>query len=161
MATGRDCRALARLVLIIAPFAGAACAADAPLRPVTVCEILAQPSQYEGAAVAVLGKFSFREAAGRFIAEDGCESRPASTSFRVVFDAKGGPKPPAVLEVEAAALNRKLEAVKRRTPLGKFRFGSLDYDRWAVVYGRVEVARAVPARVVCHGEAAIVFLPEE
>ena len=161
MATGRDNRALARLALIITLFVGAEFAADAPLRPVTVCEILAQPAQYEGAAIPVLGKFSFRAAAGRFIAEDGCDSKPASMSLRVEFDAKGAPKPPGVLEVEAAALNRKLEDVKRRTPLGKFRFGSLDYDRWAVVYGRVEIARATPARLVCRGEAAIVFIPEE
>jgi hypothetical protein len=163
----------------------AAMAADAPLLPVTVCELIGNPEQYDGKAVAVVGKFSFRESAGRYIGEASCRKKLLSgtaewpSTFRVVFDPRGAPKPPDVFAVSSGLLNRKLEELKERTPMGKFRFGSLDYDRWAVVYGRLEFRRDLhtvtitpavgktaglepsPAQVICSGEAAVMFIPDE
>jgi hypothetical protein len=63
-------------------------------------------------------------------------------------------------------VNRKFADVRRRTSLGKFRFGTPDYDRWAVVYGRVvsrkgEAASQAPAELVFRGSGVIVFLTIE
>ena len=52
-----------------------ALAADSPLAPVTVCEILKDLPIHEGKEVAVLGRYSFRQS-GRWIAEQACD--PAS-----------------------------------------------------------------------------------
>ena len=56
----------------------------------------------------------------------------------MVEDAKEAPKPPEHLNLDSAALKSKFALVQRRSSLGNFRFGTSDYDRWAVVYGRVE-----------------------
>ena len=52
----------------------------------------------------------------------------------------------------------------KKTALGKFRFGTPEYDRWAVVYGRV-VARKddkkAAADLVFRGDGVIVFLTTE
>ena len=46
---------------------------------------------------------------------------------------------------------------------GKFRFGTPDYDRWAVIYGRVEQRKGddtkkAPANLVIRGSGVIVFV---
>ena len=48
-------------------------------------------------------------------------------------DGNDGPRAPGSFEIDAAILNRKFEELRKHTTLGKFRFGSSDYDRWAVV----------------------------
>jgi hypothetical protein len=153
---------------------------QAPLKPVRVCDVLADLSAQDGKVVAVLGRFSFREN-GRFLSEDGCEgtltagdsARP--NALRVVFDPKTAPALPPRLELDAADVYQPLKLVRQRTALGKFRFGSVDYDRWAVVFGRIEVSGAIksgskpaaarntafepaPARIVCGGESAVLVL---
>ena len=84
-----------------------------------------------------------------------------------------------MLAVDSALLSQKLREVKVGTSLSKLPFGSADYDAWAVVYGRVETRKDLvvstpagprrngyglgessPARLVCHGEAEVVFLNE-
>ena len=60
----------------------------------------------------------------------------------------------------------KLAEIERHTALAKFRFGSPGYDRWAVVYGRIETrkgedARQAPANLVICGTAVISFLNAE
>ena len=157
--------------------AGSTClAADAPIRPVRICEVLGDPDSFDGKTAAIVVRYSFRES-GRFVGEDAC---PADNSagerhdVRLVFDAKNAPRMPEVFEIDSAVLDQKWKAVKQHTLLGKFRFGSADYDRWAVVYGRVEIrrsggpsaggkteAKASEAQVVCRGESAMLFLHEE
>ena len=85
-----------------------------------------------------------------------------------------------MLAVDGVLLAQKLRAVKLATSLTKFRFGSTDYDSWAVVYGRVETRKDLvaataggtrkngfgygessPARLVCHGDAVVVFLTDD
>jgi hypothetical protein len=56
----------------------------------------------------------------------------------MVEDPKDGPRPPEHLNLDSAALKSKFGVVQRRSTLVNFRFGTSDYDRWAVVYGRVE-----------------------
>ena len=147
-----------------------ALAADAPavLQPVTVCEALAHPETYSGKAVLLLGRFSFRDY-GRFLSEKGCV-------LHLMFDSKNGPVPPAAFSVDTGATDRKLDAVRKSTNLATFRFGSSDYDRWALVYGRIG-GRIEPVpvpekhgnrefdgasgEVLCHGQTLLIFLHEQ
>jgi len=143
-----------------------AVAGDPPIPPVTVCEILADLPAHEGKDVAVLGRYSFRRD-GRWIGEQSCE--PAIAVPPVLWlteDEFTAPKPAGNLAFDAAVLNKKFAALARRTSLGKFRFGQPEYDRWAVVYGRVvsrkgDAAKKAPADLVFRGDGVIVFLTTE
>lgn len=137
--------------------------ADAPIVPQTVCEVLQELPKHNGSAVAALGRFSFRQD-GRWLSEQSCDGE---TSVPPVLwldeDLKDGPKPPADFELDGAALTRKFAEVRKHTALGKFRFGTPDYDRWAVVYGRVEprrgdAAHKAAADLIFRGDGVIVFL---
>ena len=162
------CRQLA-LVALLAAACGVA--ADPPLTPVTVCEILADVHAYEGKTFAVLGRFSFRRD-GRWIGEQSCGPTVAvstgaeTPALWLDEDSTGGPKPPGDFELEASALNQKFAAMTKRTSLGKFRFGSKEYDRWAVVYGRVEARKGdspqkAAANLVFRGDGVVTFLTTE
>jgi hypothetical protein len=122
-----------------------ASAAD-PVAPVTVCEVLSNLSAMEGKEVAVLGRYSFRKD-GRWMAEQSCDAAGGSVPILWLSeDTAAGPKPPGNYELDAALLNRKFAEILKRTSLGKFRFGTPDYDRWAVVYGRIVVRKPDAAR---------------
>jgi hypothetical protein len=160
-------------------------AAEPALQPVTVCEVLQDLAAYDGKVVAVVGRFSFRQN-GRWLGEQNCARKLVigeqewANAFWVQYDPANAPKPPAVLAVDAELLARKLRAVRQATSLTKFRFGSTDYDTWAVIYGRVETRKDLiavtaggirkngfgygessPARLVCHGDAVVVFLTDD
>jgi hypothetical protein len=160
-------------------------AAEPALQPVTVCEVLQDLSAYDGKVVTVVGRFSYRQA-GRWLGEQNCGHKLVigdqewPNAFWVTYDPATAPKPPAVLAVNAALLAQKMREVKVGTALTKLPFGSKDYDNWAVVYGRVETRRDLvtataggarkngfgygdssPARLVCHGDAEVVFLNDE
>jgi len=157
-------------------------AAEPPLRPVTVCEVLQDLAAYDGKVVAVVGRFSKR-AAGRWLGEQRCPQRLAvggqewPNALWLVYDPAIAPKPPTVLAVDSAMLTEKLREVKLGTALTKLPFGSPDYDNWAVAYGRIETRKDLviatpagprkngfgfgessPARLVCHGDAVVIFL---
>jgi hypothetical protein len=159
--------------------------AEPALQPVTVCEVLQDLSAYDGKIVAVVGRFSSRQA-GRWLGEQKCSQKLVigdqewPNAFWLVYDPADAPKPPAVLAVDAPLLAQKLRTVKLGTDLTKFRFGSPDYDNWAVVYGRIETRKDLvtatangtrkngfgygessPARLVCHGDAVVIFLNDE
>ncbi|HLY15656.1 MAG TPA: hypothetical protein VKR61_00460 [Bryobacteraceae bacterium] len=159
-------------------------AAEPRLQPVTVCEVLQDLAAYDGKVVAIVGRFSFRQS-GRWLGEQKCAKKLVTgdqewpNAFWIAYEPSTAPKPPAVLTVDAALLAQKLREVKLATSLSRLRFGSTDYDNWALVYGRVEtrkdlllttpggtrkngfgVGNSSPARLVCHGEAEIVFLNE-
>jgi len=139
--------------------------ATSSLEPVTVCELFEHADTLAGKPVLVVGRYSFREY-GRFLSEKDCV-------LRVVLDAKNGPLPPDGFGVDAAAASRKLAIVRKTTTLGTFRFGSSDYDRWAIIYGRVEsvptpqkhsTAREFDddARpVVCRSPTLVIFLHDQ
>ena len=88
-------------------------ASEAPLKPVRVCEVLADLSARDGKVVAVLGRFSFREN-GRFLGEDACDPTPAAgpSVLRVVFDPKSAPPLPARLELDAADVYQPLKLIR-------------------------------------------------
>jgi hypothetical protein len=160
-------------------------AAEPALQPVTVCEVLQDLSAYDGKVVAVVGRFSSRQV-GRWLGQQQCAHKLMiggqewPHAFWVAYDPADAPKPPAVLTVDAALLAQKLRAVKLGTSLTKFPFGSPDYDNWAVVYGRIETRKDLltvtasgtrkngfgygessPARLVCHGDAVVIFLNDD
>jgi hypothetical protein len=159
--------------------------AEPALQPVTVCEVLQDLSAFDGKMVAVVGRFSYRQK-GRWLGEQKCGHKLVTgdqewpNAFWVVYDPAAAAKPPVVLAVDAALLAQKLRAVKTGTELTKLPFGSADYDNWALVYGRIETRKDLvtatpggtrkngfgygessPARLVCHGEAEVVFLNED
>jgi hypothetical protein len=149
--------------------------ADATLVPLTVCEVVADLPAQEGKIVAVIGRYSFRST-GRWMGEQACPaaaSAPTSPpgpapELWMVEDPKEGPRPPEHLNLESAALKSKFALVQRRSTLVNFRFGTSDYDRWAVVYGRVErrtpeairvdPTHKAPANLVFRGSSVIIVI---
>jgi hypothetical protein len=154
-----------RLVyLLVAAFVcSSAPAEDAAIVPFTVCEILHDLAAYEGKPVAALGRYSFRQD-GSWLGEQACEAPSAAPSTLLLAeDPMDGPRPPDNFQLDAAALTRKLTEMRKHTSLGKFRFGSSDYDRWAVVFGRVEnrkeaAAKKAAADLVFRGDGVVVFI---
>lgn len=178
-------RVRVRLALILLA-ASTVVGQEAPLKPVTVCEILNDLKSYDGQPVAVLGRFSFRRE-GRWLGEDQCEAQPAGDSSRVSsrppavlwlsLDTTSAPRTKTGYALDASTVTQKLQLVKKHTKLGQFRFGSTDYDRWAVVYGRVKVREAAapasdgksegshsrdsaPADLLYAGDGYVMFLHE-
>jgi hypothetical protein len=160
------CHGLLTLFVLLTFTCAPAFAGDGadPPQPLTVCEVLAHQDTYSGKPVLLVGRFSFREY-GRFLSEKGCV-------LHVMLDAKNGPVPPAGFSVDTDATNRKLAAVRKTTALENFRFGSTDYDRWAMIYGRVEAGPPpakhgsrefddVSVQVLCHSLTLLIFLHEQ
>ncbi|HTP89850.1 MAG TPA: hypothetical protein VMH28_10640 [Candidatus Acidoferrales bacterium] len=142
--------------------AWASAADPPPLAPVTVCEVLADLPAHEGKDFAVLGRYSFRRD-GRWIGQDGCG---ASASILVLNEDSAAPKPPGNFDLDGAVLARKFAELVKHTALGKFRFGTPEYDRWAVIFGRVETrksddARKIAAELDFRGSGVVVFLTTE
>ena len=148
---------------VAALVAVSALAEDAPIVPFTVCEVVHDLASYEGKPTAVLGRYSFRHD-GSWLGEQACDAPSAPpASLWLAEDAQDGPRPPESFQLDAAALNRKLAEIRKHTSLGKFRFGSSDYDRWAVVFGRVEnrkeaASKKAAADLVFRGDGVVVFI---
>lgn len=140
-----------------------AVAEDAPIVPFTVCEVLHDLPSYDGKPEAVLGRYSFRHD-GSWLSEQACEAPlPTPAALWLAEDPTDGPRPPDSFQLDAPALTRKLNEIRKHTSLGKFRFGSTDYDRWAVVFGRVEnrkdaAAKKAGADLVFRGDGVVVFV---
>ena len=140
----------------------AALCADAPIVPLTVCEVVADLPAHEGKILAVIGRYSFRSD-GRSMGEQTCDAPGPAPTLWLVEDLKEGPKPPEPLNLDKAALKKKFADVQRRSTLVNFRFGTSDYDRWAVVYGRIErrtpdSTRKAPANLVFRGSSVIIVI---
>jgi len=131
-------------------------AAEPAVEVVGVCEALKDLTSYSGKPLAVLGRFSFRASSGRFLSEESCGHQ-----VKVAFDAQSAPKPPQPMVMDEKAVVEKLKLIKASTKLRQFRFGSEDYDRWAIVYGRLDPVKSKPgADLVCRGEGVILFLDD-
>jgi hypothetical protein len=131
---------------------GADAPAATPVTPLTVCEVLRDLPGQVGKNVAVLGRYSFREKDGSWVSEDACDPAGAapqkggSPELWMTVD-RTGPRLPDDYELDGPALHRKLTEMQRHTTLAKFRFGTPDFDRWAVVWAAWSHARArKPAR---------------
>jgi len=157
---------LVRVLACSVAACAAARAADPQLAPVGVCEVLHDLAAWESKTAAIVGRYSFRPI-GRWVSEQVCEPGSADPpQLWIVEDEKEGPRPPERFEFDAALVRLKLTGIGRRTALAKFPFGTPGYDRWAVVYGRVEArkgedARKAPANLVIRGTAVILFLNTE
>ncbi|HEY1342155.1 MAG TPA: hypothetical protein VGF59_31825 [Bryobacteraceae bacterium] len=139
--------------------------AEAPLVPFTVCEVLRDLPAHEDKDLAIIGRYSFRST-GRSMSEQSCDPALEITPQLPLVEEKDAPKPPENLELDGNALRRKFADMQKRTSLGKFRFGTPDYDRWAVVYGRVTArkgddAKKTPAEVIFRGSGVVIFLTPE
>jgi hypothetical protein len=134
-------------------------AADGVLTPLTVCEVVRDLPAQEGKVIALLGRYSFRTT-GRWMGEQACEnSAPGiQPQLWLVEDLKNGPEPPEHLKLDGASLKRKFADIQLRTSLGKFRFGTADYDRWAVVYGRVEQRKGDRPALIYRGSSVIIMI---
>src|SRR5579883_2612021 len=135
-------------------------AEDATVNPVRVCDVLKDLPAFEGKVAAVVGRYSFRSN-GRYVSEEACDDAKPSENhsprmLHIAFDTKLAPKTPDHLEIDAAAVQKLLTSIQKQTSLAKFKFGTPDYDRWAVVYGRVEAEPARPnssPQLVCVGDS--------
>src|SRR5262245_34117444 len=134
--------------------------------PITACEVLSDLRAPDGKEVEVWGVYFLRKVR-RWIGAQSCD--PSSSVPPMLWlpeDSSPAPKPPGNFELDAATLNRKFAAMLKLTSLGKFRFGTSDYDRWAVVYGRVvphkgEDTKKTPADLVFRGSGVVIFLTTE
>jgi hypothetical protein len=145
--------------------AGLAPAADPPVAPITVCEVLADLPAHEGKDFAVLGRYSFRHD-GRWIGEQACGASATAPALLWLNEDENAPKPPGTFELDSGVLNKKFAEMLKHTTLGKFRFGTPDYDRWAVVYGRIvarkgDDAKKAPADLDFRGSGVVIFLTTE
>jgi hypothetical protein len=130
--------------------------------PVTVCEVLSDLPAHDGKIFAVLGRYSFRKD-GRWIGEESCGG---SAGMLTLTEDAGAPRPSGELDLDAPVLNKKFAELVKHTSLGKFRFGQPDYDRWAVIYGRVVARKSddtkkAPAELMYRGNGVVVFLTTE
>jgi hypothetical protein len=156
----QETKRIRRALYILAAVGSLAFPAEAPVVPLTPCEILRDLSTEDGKDLAVLGRYSFREK-GRWISEESCTPPAAAPPVLLLLeDANDGPKPPANFQLDGAAVEKKWADVQRHTELGKFRFGTPDYDRWAVIWGRVQSrkgddAKKAAANLVYRGSGVI------
>ena len=139
------------------------------VHPSTVCEVLSDFPAYAGKPVAIVGRFSLRQQ-GRSIAEDDCaylppKSKPAGPStIKLQFDRQSAPRLQTGFEVDSVSLRDKAALIREHTKLRAFSFGTPDYDRWAVVYGTVELKfppspTAKPEPVLVYaGDGYVIFL---
>jgi hypothetical protein len=157
---------LRRVITVALLAVASAAAADPPITPLTVCEVTADLAAHEGKDIAVLGRYSFRRD-GRWIGEESCEpAAKAPPTLWLSEDSTTAPKPPGDFELDVPSLNRKFADLLRRTSLTKFRFGNPEYDRWAVVYGRVvprkpDSAHKASADLLFRGNGVVIFLTTE
>ena len=161
-------RVLIRTVCACALGCAVSLPAETPVVPLTPCEVVRELPAEDGKTIAVLGRYSFRDKGGRWIAEQTCAAAgggavPEQPVLWLVEDTTDGPKVPDHFELDGAAVQRKWAAVRGHTELGKFRFGTPDYDRWAVIWGRVQLrngedAKKAPANLVYRGSGVIFFL---
>lgn len=160
-APGAASRRLISLSLLLCAFAAAS--DPTPLAPLTVCEVLADLPAHDGKNYAVLGRYSYRRD-GRWIGEDACGSAPGMLSLN---EDTSAPRPPGEFDLDAAVLNKKFADMVKHTVLGKFKFGNPEYDRWAVVFGRVEARKPddhghkTAADLVFRGSGVVIFLTTE
>src|SRR5947199_5742815 len=95
-AQGRS--AFRRTLALALLMAFSAIAADSPITPVTVCEIIADLAAHEGKDMAVLGRYSFRHD-GRWIGENSCDpAGPVAPMLWLTEDSAAAPKPPGNFE---------------------------------------------------------------
>jgi len=143
-------------IAILVTCFGPGLAVDPVLDPVPVCDVVTKWKDFDQQTVAVFGRYSFRQT-GRWLDEESCGGKAERGVLWLAADPKGAPRPPDAIQINEGSLYRKFDVMKQKTVLGSFRFGSTDYDRWAVVYGRVEMRKDSKNYLVYRGDGAIFF----
>jgi hypothetical protein len=136
-------------------------AAEPALEPVPVCQVVTKWKDYDGKPIAVMGRYSFRESGpqkGRWLDQEACEGTSSHALIRLALDQQAAPKPPDSIAIDEPGLDKKMAEIRLHTALGKFRFGSADYDRWAVVLGRLEKRSDDDFELTYRGDGAVFFL---
>jgi hypothetical protein len=133
---------------------------EAPLTPVTVCEILASPQQFNGMNLAILGRLD-QTGEGWWLAEDDCGRKLVTEGYTwpnliwLHCCYEPAPDPPSgLLRLDDVAMAAKLKQIRGTTELkyqkrlvvtitkdgkGESTSGWRDVkDEWAVAYGRIE-----------------------
>jgi hypothetical protein len=110
----------------------------------------------------LLGRLSSRES-GRFLGEEKCADGGKPALLELHSDRQAGPLPDGSIDVDTAAVERSITEMKKSTPLHTFPFGSGDFDRWAIVYGRVASVPAPPkpGRLVLRSDSLIIFVNDQ
>jgi hypothetical protein len=138
-------------------------AAEPALDPVPVCEAISNWKDDNSKVIALLGRYSFRETGphkGRWLDQEGCPEKGDRGMILLTLDAQTAPKPPDQVAIDELALEKKMTEIRRHTSLGKFRFGSADYDRWAVVIGSMERRGEEDFQLTYRGDGAVFFLAD-
>src|SRR5277367_1223628 len=124
---------------------------------VTICDILSAPQNFDHKAVVVVGRLSKR-ASEQWIGQKSCatgETQPQNASqFVIQFNHEDAPLPPEDFALDSNAVSAKFKTLSHGTVLHDFPFGSGSYDRWGMVFGRVDLEHSA---IICRGEA-LVFL---
>ena len=113
------------------------------LKPMTVCELIANVSEFENGPVAVIGRLDVTNE-GKLLSQKGCQvTLPGELSRLRVLDA-GGPHPPmGQLYTNHKAVRAKLALLKSGTALDDPPKSPMkEFQSWAVVYGRVEQTKS-------------------
>lgn len=128
--------------------------------PMPVCDALSAWKNYEGKTAAIVGRYSFRST-GRWLDQESCDGNSHRGIILLAVDPKSAPRPPDTFQIDEPALEHKISLIKQHTALGKFRFGSADYDRWAVVFGRLENRNQTETQLVYRGDGAVIFFVDK
>jgi hypothetical protein len=146
---------------LVALYVSAAGVAAGPtLDPVPVCDVVSSPKEFEGKPVALVGRYSYRQKA-RWLDEEACGEKGAHGIVWLTIDPKNAPKLADQIAIDEPALEKKLTVIREHTSLGKFRFGSADYDRWAVVFGRLEARDDHELQLIYRGDGAVFFFVDK
>jgi hypothetical protein len=132
-----------------------------PVKVVTVCDILLDPSSFNGKSMVVLGRLSASDE-GLWLVEEKCDRKVdtkngGASNIMVWLEHRGrGPSPPLAMPlIDQDSLRAKLEQAGKTTKLGKHvqYQCTISYlekdarpqcgwpevnDEWAIVYGKVE-----------------------
>lgn len=132
----------------------------ASVEALTVCEAIKNLQDVEGKPLAIVGRLSVRSE-GRWISEENCsgsESEGKPVLIPLAYDAKEAPRVKTGWEVSGSTMRDKLALVRRWTKLASFPFGTSDYDRWAVVYGRLRLPAGAGEAKAASGKPAAELL---
>jgi len=125
-----------------------------PLKPFTVCEILANPQQFDGKNVVVLGRSDDSE--GRFVFDDYCEAKPETGEHPRIdllfcFCTSAPDPPSGSLNLDNMVLNEKLAAIRKKVRTHTMRAFVKDrkmewrqQDQFIAAFGLLEVIPAKP-----------------
>lgn len=123
---------------------------------VTACEAVRGLPDLEGKPLAIAGRYSMRNGAHWISQECGAGK---SVKLRLLLDAQEAPHLPQNAALNERAAQEKLRQVHRSTSLEKFRFGSPDYDRWAVVFGSLQRS-GNEFHLSYRGDGVVFFYPD-